>query len=252
MSTSLGHIASSLEYSLLHPIMTDADLATELQRARDFKVAAVCVKPYSIPTAVSALQGTNVLVCTVVGFPYGDSTTNLKVFEAREAMEAGAHEVELLINVGKVLGGDWDYVRNEIQAVNQIVAPRGDLKVIFESHFLSEQQIVELCRICTGVGVAAIKTSSGYGYVQDLCGSYRYPDTIAPQLELMKNNCGQGEVKIEAALEIRRVREIIFFERLLGVSRVTVGEAGAAAIMGDARQLGVTDVVQVVWIPLPS
>lgn len=97
-------------------------------------MATACVKPYSIPVAVEELKGTSVLVCPVIGFPHGNSTTKVKVFEATEAVIAGGKEIDMVVNVGKVLGGDWAYVEDEIRAVNEAVTERGAiLKVIFEA-----------------------------------------------------------------------------------------------------------------------
>ena len=96
-------------------------------------MATACVKPYSIPVAVQELQGSSVLVCPVIGFPHGNSTTKVKVFEAVEAVDAGGKEIDMVINVGKALGGDWEYVADEIQQINNAVVKKGAiLKVIFE------------------------------------------------------------------------------------------------------------------------
>ncbi|KAK4132715.1 deoxyribose-phosphate aldolase [Trichocladium antarcticum] len=176
ITVSLGDIAQRIDHALLHPAMTDAEVAAGLQIAREHGVAATCIKPYSTTAAREALAGSGVLVCAVVGFPHGSSTTRSKVAEAEEAMQAGAYEIDMVVNVGKVLGGDWDYVRDEIRAVGNAVAgipagggrdgEPGALKVIFENDYLADEHVVRLCRICTELGVAFVKTSTGYGFVK--------------------------------------------------------------------------------------
>ncbi|KAK3346496.1 hypothetical protein B0T25DRAFT_552147 [Lasiosphaeria hispida] len=248
IKVSLNDIAKLIDHSLLHPTMTDAEVDEGLQIARKYNVAAACVKPYSIPAALAALQGTDVLICAVIGFPHGNSTTSVKVIEAGEAVVAGAHEVDMVVNVGKVLGGDWEYVRDEIKAVNDIVVgtstiddtavgQRGALKVIFENDYLQEHHIVKLCQICTEVGVDFVKTSTGYGFVKQGNGMYSYKGATIPHLRLMKASCGPG-VKIKAAGGIRTLDELLYVLSL-GVSRV--GATATVAIMDEARRRGITD-----------
>lgn len=122
-----------IDVSLLHPTMTDAEILEGLRTARKYNMATACVKPYCIPTAVRELEGSDVLVCPVIGFPHGNSTTKVKVFEAVEAVEAGGKEIDMVVNIGKVLGGEWGYVEDEIRQINDAVVAKGAiLKVIFE------------------------------------------------------------------------------------------------------------------------
>ncbi|KAK1753598.1 deoxyribose-phosphate aldolase [Echria macrotheca] len=245
---SLGAIAKLIDHSLLHPTMTDADVSEGLAIARKYDVAAACIKPYHIPLARQALAGSSVRICAVVGFPHGNSTTSIKVAEAKEAMQTGAHEIDMVVNVGKVLGGDWDYVRDEIAAVNRTVTSigiggagdgqTGILKVIFENDYLGDKHIVELCRICTELGVAYVKTSTGYGFVKQPGGMYSYKGATAPHLKLMRASCGP-DVKIKAAGGVRTLDEIVYV-MTLGASRV--GATATVAIMEEARQRGVTEV----------
>ncbi|KAL2017209.1 hypothetical protein VTK56DRAFT_2416 [Thermocarpiscus australiensis] len=207
---SLGAIAKLIDHSLLHPTMTDTEIEAGLQIAKRYNVAAACIKPYSIPAARDILAGTDVLICAVIGFPHGNSTTSVKVAEAREAVQSGAHEIDMVVNIGKVLGGDWDYVRDEIKAVNDAATGTttqvggasdgrtGILKVIFENDYLQEEHIVQLCRICTEVGVAFVKASTGYGFVKQADGgaySYEGGDGAASEAnegELWAGGEGQG------------------------------------------------------------
>lgn len=247
ITVSLGDIAQRIDHALLHPAMTDAEVAAGLQIAREHGVAAACIKAYSTAAAREALAGSGVLVCAVVGFPHGSSTTRSKVAEAEEAMQAGAHEIDMVVNVGKVLGGDWDYVRDEIRAVGNAVAgipagggrdgEPGALKVIFENDYLADEHVVRLCRICTELGVAFVKTSTGYGFVKQGNGMYSYRGATVPRLKLMKDNCGPA-VRIKAAGAVRTLDE--FLTGLsLGVSRV--GTSATVEIMEEAKPRGITN-----------
>src|SRR5882672_4915071 len=118
---TLRDLAKMIDHSLLHPTMTDDDIRKGCELARKYDVATACVKPYSIQLARELLAGSSVLVCPVIGFPHGNSTTASKVREAEEAAGAGGAEIDMVINIGKALGGDWAYVGDEIKAINDVV-----------------------------------------------------------------------------------------------------------------------------------
>ena len=171
----------------------------------------------------------------------------MKLAEAKGSMLLGAHEIDMVVNIGKVLGGDWDYVHNEINVINRTVSSipvdggvdykTGALKVIFENDFLQEEHIVKLCQICTEVGVAYVKTSTGYGFVKQPGGLYSYKGATIPHLKLMKEKCGPG-VKIKAAGGVRTLDEFLYVVSL-GVSRV--GASATVAILEEAKRRGITD-----------
>jgi deoxyribose-phosphate aldolase len=119
-TVTLRELAKMIDHSLLHPTMTDADVRKGCELARQYDVATACVKPYSIPLAREVLSDSSVLVCPVIGFPHGNSTTAIKVREAEEAAQAGGAEIDMVINIGKAMGGDWDYVSDEIKAINTV------------------------------------------------------------------------------------------------------------------------------------
>ncbi|CAJ2509688.1 Uu.00g147140.m01.CDS01 [Anthostomella pinea] len=236
ISVTLPQIAKLIDYSLLHPTMTDRDILAGLELAKKYKVTTACVKPYSIPVAKDALAGSGVLICAVVGFPHGSSTTHTKVLEAEEAVSAGAHEIDMVVNVGKVLGADWEYVTNEIRAINDtVVRHDAALKVIFENDFLDDDHIVYLCKICTSLSVAFVKTSTGYGFVKQPNGFYTYRGATVTRLKLMKANVGP-EVGIKAAGGIRTLDDLLF-AMSLGVNRI--GASATASIMEEAIKPGI-------------
>ena len=166
MSTvSKLEIAKMIDHSLLHPTMDDQTLKEGCELARRYNVASVCIKPYAVKMAVAMLQGSDVMVGTVVGFPHGNSRIDVKVFETEKAIEDGAVEIDMVVNSGKVLSEDWDYVTDEIHAVVEVTKANGvALKVIFENDFLpKESHKIKLCKICSVLNVEFVKTSTGYG-----------------------------------------------------------------------------------------
>lgn len=233
----LTDLAKMIDHSLLHPTMTDDQVAAGCDLARRYDVATVCVKPCSIGLARRILEGSSVGVCAVVAFPHGNSTTRIKLAETQDALDAGAVEIDMVINIGKALGSDWAYVREEIRALNAMVAAgRALLKVIFENDYLDDRRIVELCRICSQEQVAFIKTSTGYGFVRRPDGMYSYKGATDAHLKLMREVASEC-VQIKAAGGVRTLDDLLRV-RALGVTRV--GATATAAILDEARQRGIS------------
>jgi len=236
IEVSLHDLAKMIDHSLLHPTMTDEILAEGYAISKKYDVATACIKPYAIPQAVAALKGTDVKICPVIGFPQGNSTTEVKVFEARRAAEEGGQEIDMVINIGKALGGQWDYVKNEIKAVNDAVVAAGAIsKIIFENDFLTEKEIIKLCHICSELDVAFVKTSTGYGMVKQADGSYNYKGATYEHLKLMRDNC-KPSVQIKAAGGVRTLDDMLRV-RSLGVSRI--GATATGAILEEAKSRGI-------------
>ncbi len=130
---TLIEIAKMIDHSLLHPTMTDNDIIKGCELSKKYNVATACIKPYCIPMVKELLLGTNVGICPVIAFPHGNSSTSIKVKEAEAAVLSGGNEIDMVINIGKVLSEDWDYVSKEINVINDIVITnKAILKVIFE------------------------------------------------------------------------------------------------------------------------
>ena len=236
MTITLRELAKMIDHSLLHPTMTDDDVRKGCELARKYDVATACVKPYSIPLAREALAGSSVLICPVIGFPHGNSTTSIKIREAEAAAQAGGAEIDMVINIGKALGGDWTYVRDEIKAIHDVVVAHGAiLKVIFENDYLQDAHIIRLCAICSEIGVAFVKTSTGYGFVKQPDGSYNYKGATVAHLKLMRVNCPPS-VQIKAAGGVRTLDDLLLV-RSLGVSRI--GATATATILQEAKQRGI-------------
>jgi deoxyribose-phosphate aldolase len=232
----LSEIAKMIDHSLLHPTLADDALREGCRVARAHGVASVCIKPYALPLARELLAGSRVALGTVVGFPHGGSTTAIKVAEAEAACADGAVEIDFVVNIGRVLGGDWRYVSEEIGAVNDAVVAAGAIsKVIFENDFYPEDApIVRLCEICNERAVAFVKTSTGYGFVRRADGSYTYAGATDHHLRLMRATC-RPEIQVKAAGGIRTLDDVLRV-RALGVTRI--GATATAQILAEARARG--------------
>jgi deoxyribose-phosphate aldolase len=161
---SLQHITAAIDHAILQPAATDDDVQRGCLAARDLGVASVVVKPCCVSLAAGLLGGSTTAVVTTVGFPHGASATATKVREAERAMDDGAVELDMVCNIGKALGGQWDAVTEDVEAVLDVAHGRdGILKVIFENCYLDEQCKEQLCRICAELGVDFAKTSTGFG-----------------------------------------------------------------------------------------
>jgi deoxyribose-phosphate aldolase len=230
----VSDLAKMIDHSLLHPTMSDADLLKGCEIAREYDVASVCIKPYAIPLAVDALKGSDVLVGTVIGFPQGNSAVEIKVAETIKACEDGATEIDMVVNIGKVLQEDWDYINMEIRAVCEATHNKGAiLKVIFENDFLPDDKYkIRLCEICSEHGVDFVKTSTGYGFVKGEDGKYSYQGATHHDLKLMRKY-SFPEVQVKAAGGVRTLDDMLAVQAL-GVTRV--GATATIAILEEARK----------------
>jgi len=238
--SKLTEIAKMIDHSLLHPTMTDGEIRQGCLVAMKYNVASVCVKPYCIKDAAAILKGSDVMVCAVIGFPHGNSSIEVKIFETEEACKAGAQEIDMVVNIGKVLSEEWDYVQKEIASVVAVTKKHhAALKVIFENDFLpSDHFKIKLCEICSNLQVEFIKTSTGYGFKKGADGKYFYEGATEHDLVLMRQYAAR-EVQIKAAGGIRTLDDLLKAKEL-GVTRI--GASATEAIMREAekRYSGVT------------
>jgi deoxyribose-phosphate aldolase len=220
---TIAEIAKMLDHSLLNPRMTDAELAEGCRWAKSAEVASVCIKPYAVRTAAEILAGGSVKVGTVIGFPQGGHTTAIKVAEAQQAMEDGATELDMVVNIGKVLSGDWDYVTADVLAVVDAAHGAGAIvKVIFENSMLEDKYKIELCRLCGEAGADFVKTSTGYG------------DGGATDADLkLMRKYSPPHVQVKAAGGVRTFARLMEV-RALGVTRV--GATASAQILAEAAK----------------
>jgi deoxyribose-phosphate aldolase len=185
--------------------------------------------------AAEVLLDSSVEVSTVAGFPHGNSTIDIKCREAEDAVNHGASEVDMVVNVGNVLGGNWNYVIRELESVHTTVRDAGGiLKVIFENDFLEDEHIIRLTEIASDVGVAFIKTSTGYGFVKRENGMYTYYGAQDHHLKLMRKHADIN-VQIKAAGGIRTLDDLLRV-RDLGVTRI--GATATESILEAAMDRG--------------
>lgn len=215
-------IAKMIDHSLLQPTLTDKELEEGCRLARNYNVASVCIKPYAVPMARRILAGSTVAVGTTIGFPQGGHTTAIKVAEAEQALADGATELDMVVNIGKVLGLDWAYVAADIRAVVEAAHRRSALvKVIFENCLLAEFHKEQLCRVCAEVGADFVKTSTGYGAA----------GATDDDLRLMRR-CSPPHVQVKAAGGVRTYDRLLAV-RALGVTRV--GATATKAILDECK-----------------
>jgi deoxyribose-phosphate aldolase len=221
--------------------MTDAELEAGCKLAAEYGVASVCIKPYYVRRAAELLKGTGVLVGAVIGFPHGNSTTEVKRYETAVACADGAAEIDMVINIGKALSGDWDYVETDIKAVCDEAHKHGaKVKVIFENDYLTQGGAglsaddfkVKLCQLSERAGADWVKTSTGYGFVKGSDGKYSYQGATEHDLKLMRANISP-KVQVKAAGGVRDL-DALMHVRSVGVSRC--GATATAAMLDEFRR----------------
>jgi deoxyribose-phosphate aldolase len=205
-------IAQMIDHSLLVPTLSVEQLEAGCRLAREYEVASVCILPYALRRAAELLAGSAVQPSTTVGFPHGAHATRVKAAEAELALADGGTELDMVVNVSKVLSGDWAYVREDIRVVLEPTHARGmKLKVIFENCYLDDAQKVRLCEICGELGVDWVKTSTGFG-----TGGATDEDLI-----LMRKH-SPPQVQVKAAGGVRNL------DRLLRVRELGCTRSGAS------------------------
>jgi deoxyribose-phosphate aldolase len=231
-------ICQLIDHAVLHPAQTDADLACACELARRVEIATVCVKPYMVARAGELLRGSRVRVSTVIGFPHGSANIRLKSEEARAAGRDGATELDMVVNIARVLEEEWDYVEQDIRAVveagNETSA---STKVIFETGYLPRDEFtIRLCKISERAGAAFVKTSTGFGFVQQSDGSMQAAGATEHDVMLMRKHCGPG-VGVKAAGGIRSYTDAMRFVRL-GATRLGTSATEAIAAQEQAAMAG--------------
>lgn len=204
-------LAGAIDHSLLKPMLTTDDVVAGCKLAADYEVVSVCVRPADVSLASSELQGAGVAVGTVISFPHGHSETSVKVAEAKQAIEDGAVELDMVLNIGWLLSGRNDEVEADIAAV---VDDSGDaiVKVIFENAYLTDEQKVIACNLTESAGADYVKTSTGFAPT----------GATIEDLRLMRETVGPA-VKVKAAHGVRTL------DALLAVIEAGAERCGATA-----------------------
>ena len=226
MDFSYTDISKMIDHSMLQPKMTVDDFESGIDLAKAYDTGSVCIMPYYLKRCAEKLAGTSVKASTTIGFPHGGHTTAIKAAEAAQAIADGCHELDMVVNISKVLSGDWDYVTTDIKAVIDVAhAANQKVKVIFENCYLTNDQKIRLCEICSELKADWVKTSTGYGT----------EGATIEDLKLMRTHSAD-QVQVKAAGGVRtfeKLQEV----RALGVSRI--GTSGGKSILDECRlQLG--------------
>jgi deoxyribose-phosphate aldolase len=222
MAVTLYEVAKMIDHSLLNPTIPDSELEAGIQLALDYDVASVCIMPYYLKRCAGLLAGSGVKASTTIGFPHGGHSTKTKVAEAVQALADDGEELDMVVNISKVLSGDWDYVRQDIAAVIDVTHAAGQkVKVIFENCYLSDAHKIRLCEICGDLRADWVKTSTGYG-----TGGATKEDLI-----LMRRSAPEY-VQVKAAGGVRTLDQLLEV-RALGVTRC--GATRTAAILDELR-----------------
>lgn len=223
MEYSYQDVSKMIDHSLLNPTLTTEDLDAGIQLALAYDAASVCIMPYYLKSCADQLAGSTVMASTTIGFPHGGHTTAIKQAEAERALADGCQELDMVVNISKVLSGDWDYVRKDIQAVIEPAHAAGQkVKVIFENCYLTDDQKIRLCEICGELKADWVKTSTGYG-----TGGATIDD-----LKLMRAN-SPDHVQVKAAGGVRDL-DTLLEVRALGVSRV--GASRTKGMLDECRK----------------
>ena len=193
-------LAKTIDHSLLRPELTGDDVVAGCELARRYNVASVCVKPCHVALAARLMAGSDVKVGTVIGFPHGSHTTVTKAFEAQEAITNGAEELDMVINIGTLRSGHDDLVRDDIRAVVDAAGDRAIVKVIFENHYLTNEEKVRACHLAEEAGAHYVKTSTGFAptgvKIEDL---KLMRSSVSPRIGI---KAAHGVRSLDAALEV--------------------------------------------------
>lgn len=212
-------LAQYIDHTALTAEKNEQDIIKLCNEAIEHGFYSVCINSGHIPLAKEKLAGSNVKICTVVGFPLGANLTAVKAFEAREAIKAGATEIDMVINVGWIKSQKWDAVKQDIQAVFNACAGI-PLKVILETCLLTKEEIVKACEICKKIGVAFVKTSTGFNK----------GGATAEDVALMKQTVGDIGVKASGG-----VRDTETALAMIKAGATRIGASAGIAIINDSQ-----------------
>lgn len=215
-SFTVEEVAATIDHAVLKPNFTDTDIINHAQMCIARAVKSMCVRPCDVALAAQCLAGSKVLVSVVIGFPHGHHRPEVKALEAELAIQDGARELDMVMNIGKFLGGDYEEVRRDIAAVVAVARPNGVLvKVIQESGYLSLDQVAQACRISEEAGADFVKTSTGFG-----------PGSATPEIiDVMLKTVG-GRLGVKPSGGIRDWKTALGYLQQ-GASRLGVGSTEA-------------------------
>ncbi|MBR2504502.1 MAG: deoxyribose-phosphate aldolase [Elusimicrobiaceae bacterium] len=210
------NLAKYIDHTLLKPQASQAEIKNLCEQAREYGFFSVCVNPYWVPFCKEQLKGSDVKVCTVIGFPLGANTTEVKVLEAKDALKNGADELDMVVNLGAVKSADWQTVLADIEAVRH-AGENFTLKVIIETSVLTEEEKVKLCQLCTQAKADFVKTSTGF------TGG----GATAQDVKLMKENIS-ADMQVKASGGVRTKED---FDKMVAAGATRIGASAGIKII---------------------
>lgn len=223
MEFTLQDIAKTIDHALLNPATPAQQLEQDIQIALKLNVAGVCIVPYYLKRCAEMLRGSSVKAGTTVGFPHGGHATAVKVAEAKQALDDGGEELDMVVNISQVLSGNWEFVRSDIRAVIDVTHDRGmKVKVIFENGYLTDAQKIKLCEICGELNADWVKTATGFGI----------GGAMLEDVKLMRKH-SPAHVQVKAAGGIRELDTLLAF-RALGATRI--GTSRTVEILDECKR----------------
>ena len=220
-----AQVAATIDHAVLKPDITDAELEAQARMCIENQTASLCVKPCDVRRAAELLSGSGVRVSCVLSFPHGADTTPAKAFQAQQAVADGVQEIDMVMNIGKFLTGDPDYVRNDIRAVVDVAHAAGvKVKVIQESGYLTLEQVAQACELSYEAGADFVKTSTGFG-----------PGAATPEIvDVMLNTVGD-RMQVKPSGGIRTWEQAVAYLEQ-GAARLGIGST--QAVLDGARAEG--------------
>lgn len=205
-----------IDHTLLKADATRDKIVTLCEEAKEYDFASVCVNGYWVSTCAELLKGTDVKVCTVIGFPLGAMSSKAKAFETKDAIANGAGEVDMVLNIGEMKAGNYDAVRDDVKAVVE-AADGHCVKVILENCLLTKEEIVKACELCVEAGATFVKTSTGFST------SGATPEDV----KLMKDTV-KGKCKVKAAGGVRCYEDM---EKMIEAGADRIGTSAGVKLM---------------------
>lgn len=223
MTMTKHELSKLIDHTILKPVATQEDVTKLCNEALEYDFASVCINPSFVPLAANLLKGSSVLVCTVIGFPLGSTSTTVKAFEAQEAVKNGALEVDMVINMGALRERHEEFVFRDISAVVEAAKeanPETVTKVIIETCYLSDEEKVLACQLAKKAGAYFVKTSTGFGS----------GGATAHDIALMRETVGP-EMGVKASGGIRNLQQVLEMVKA-GATRI-----GASAGLDIVKEL---------------
>lgn len=220
-TVTVQDIANTMDHSNLQPQLTIEDTIACVNMAKKYNCISVCIRPSDIEIVKPLLEDTDIVITTVIGFPHGTCTTEAKVFETKDAIEKGAEEVDMVLNIGRMKSGDYAYVAKDIKAVVDAAHEGGvKCKVILENAFLTEKEKIKACEICETCDADFTKTSTGYAS----------SGATIPDLKLMRANTKKS-MQVKAAGGVRTLDQTL---AVMATGAVRIGTRSTEKILEEA------------------